>query len=92
MLAMAHLHKSTEVADIYWEESEGWESFIKANHNAKEMFDWFLGNNSKGKKQFPNIGPLCALLLLGDLIEGKCNFFPMPTPLSWGDLVHELDL
>ena len=83
--------QSTEVAKFYWEESEGWETFIKANHSAKAMFDWFVGNNGKGKKRFPNIGPLCALLVLGDLIEAECQIFPMPTPFIWGDLVHELN-
>jgi hypothetical protein len=83
--------RSTKVAKIYWEASEGWEGFIKANHNAKEMFDWFVGNNSQGQKRFPNIGPLCALLVLGDLIEAECELLPMPTPFSWGDLVHELN-
>lgn len=83
--------RSTEVAKTYWKESEGWETFIKANHDAKEMFDWLVGINSMGKKRFPNIGPLCALLVLGDLIKAECQIFPMPTSSIWGELVHELN-
>ena len=83
--------RSTEVAATYWEESKGWVEFLKTRHRAKEVFDWFLRKDKRGKKIFPNIGPLCALLMLGDLMEADGDYFTIPSSATWGELVHELD-
>jgi hypothetical protein len=83
-------HRSISNVRIYWEERHRWTTFIKDKPDVKKVYK-FLTQNYAGegrKKVFPNIGPLTALLVCGDLIELKV--LTMPSTRDWAELIYDV--
>lgn len=83
-------HRTITNIQNYWEERHRWSTFVEGKPDVKKMYK-FLTQTSKGdsrKKLFPNIGPLAALLVCGDLIE--LDVLDMPSIQDWAELIHEL--
>jgi hypothetical protein len=83
-------HRKIENIEIYWEERYRWTSFLEGNPNVNETYRFLTESHTKGerKKAFPNIGPLTALLVCGDLIE--LGILNMPAIEDWALLIYDV--
>ena len=87
---MRNKHRNINNIAKYWDERHRWTSFIASKPDLKKTYK-FLTQNHKGesqKKVFPNIGPLTALLVCGDLIELK--ILEIPAIKDWAELIYDV--
>jgi hypothetical protein len=83
--------RSVDCIAEYWIQNKRWTSFIERNPNVAEVYAFLTAKKSKKeefKKVFPNIGPLTALLICGDLIEA--GVMEMPSIKEWAHLVFKV--
>jgi hypothetical protein len=84
-------HRMIENIKTYWDQRYRWTSFLEGNPNVKETYKFLTQSHKKGdggKKVFPNIGSLTALLVCGDLIE--LQILDMPLIEDWAELIHDV--
>lgn len=83
-----NIHRTLENIPVYWEERDRWTSFMKGKPGVKETYRFLTNSKGTGKKIFPNIGSLTALLVCGDLIE--MEILDMPAIEDWAKLIHHV--
>jgi hypothetical protein len=85
-------HRKIENIKTYWEERHRWTAFIEGNPDVKQTYRFLTQIHKEGvnlhKKVFPNIGPLTALLVCGDLIE--LEILDMPPIEDWAKLISDV--
>jgi hypothetical protein len=85
-------HRHTDCIKEYWNQSTRWTSFIQKNPTVANVYSFLLTKTSKKneyRRVFPNIGPLAALLICGDLVEA--GVLATPSIQEWTRIIHKVD-
>ena len=81
---MANVYRNTIYMNEYWDAALALLRKIEDKPLARDLHHFLCS------KEFPNIGPLTALLIIGDLVVAGA--YPMPSAEEWGFLVASLKL
>lgn len=80
----ANVYRNTIYMEEYWDAAPALSRKIEDNPSACDLHHFLCS------KEFPNIGPLTALLIIGDLM--LAGAYAMPSAEEWGYLVAKLKL
>lgn len=87
-----NIKRTIDNIPTYWAERDRWTVFLETKPGIEEVYRFLLKTHARKdgvKKVYPNIGPLTALLICGDLIEA--GVLQMPNVDIWARLIFQVN-